>query len=79
MKLTKAKVRIILRQECKGVTTKEIARDMKVTQRRVQERHMKIAVIGGGVAGAELIRAAWPGPLEFTLIEPKRQIELQAL
>jgi NADH dehydrogenase len=40
---------------------------------------MKVTVIGGGVAGAELIRAASPGPLEFTLIEPKRQIELQAL
>ncbi len=40
---------------------------------------MKVAVIGGGVAGAELIRVASPGPLEFTLIEPKRQIELQAL
>lgn len=43
------------------------------------KRHMKVAVIGGGVAGAELIRAAWPGPPEFTLIEPERQIELQAL
>jgi NADH dehydrogenase len=43
------------------------------------EKRMKVAVIGGGVAGAELIRAASPGPLEFTLIEPKRQIELQAL
>jgi NADH dehydrogenase len=40
---------------------------------------MKVAVIGGGVAGAELIRVASPGPLEFTLIEPKRQIEMQAL
>ncbi len=40
---------------------------------------MKVSVIGGGVAGAELIRVASPGPLEFTLIEPKRQIELQAL
>ena len=40
---------------------------------------MKVAVIGGGVAGAELIRVASPGPLEFTLIEPKKQIELQAL
>jgi NADH dehydrogenase len=40
---------------------------------------MKVAVIGGGVAGAELIRVATPGPLEFTLIEPKKQIELQAL
>ncbi len=40
---------------------------------------MKVAVIGGGVAGAELIRVASPGPIEFTLIEPKRQIELQAL
>ena len=40
---------------------------------------MKIAVIGGGVAGAELIRVASPGQMEFTLIEPKKQIELQAL
>jgi NADH dehydrogenase len=40
---------------------------------------VKIAVIGGGVAGAELIRVASPGPMEFTLIEPKKQIELQAL
>jgi NADH dehydrogenase len=40
---------------------------------------MRIAVIGGGVAGAELIRVASQGPLEFTLIEPKKQIELQAL
>ena len=40
---------------------------------------MKVIVIGGGVAGAELIRVATPGPLEFTLIEPKKQIELQAL
>jgi NADH dehydrogenase len=40
---------------------------------------MKVAVIGGGVAGAELIRVASPSPLEFTLIEPKSQIELQAL
>jgi putative transposase len=37
MKLTKAKVRFILRQRRKGVTTKEIARDIKVTQRRVQQ------------------------------------------
>ncbi len=40
---------------------------------------MRVAVIGGGVGGAELIRVAAPGPLEFTLIEPKRQIEMQAL
>ncbi len=40
---------------------------------------MKVAVIGGGIAGAELIRVASPGPLEFTLIEPKKQIEMQAL
>lgn len=40
---------------------------------------VKVAVIGGGVAGAELVRVASPGPLEFTLIEPKSQIELQAL
>ncbi|NMB85933.1 MAG: NADH:flavorubredoxin oxidoreductase [Methanosaeta sp. PtaB.Bin018] len=40
---------------------------------------MKVAVIGGGIGGAELIRVATPGPLKFTLIEPKRQIEMQAL
>ena len=40
---------------------------------------MKVAVIGGGVAGAELIRVASPSPIKFTLIEPKKQIELQAL
>ncbi|MDI9616414.1 MAG: helix-turn-helix domain-containing protein [Methanothrix sp.] len=37
MKLTQAKVRCILRQNRKGVATKEIARDMKVSQRRVQQ------------------------------------------
>ncbi len=40
---------------------------------------MRVAVIGGGVAGAELIRVASPSSLEFTLIEPKKHIELQAL
>ena len=43
------------------------------------EERMKVAVIGGGVAGAELVRNALPGPLDITLIEPKRQIEMQAL
>jgi putative transposase len=37
MKLTEAKVRFILRQNRKGVATKEIALYMKVTQRRVQQ------------------------------------------
>ena len=37
MKLNKTKVRWILRQSRKGVSTKEIARDMKVSQRRVQQ------------------------------------------
>ena len=40
---------------------------------------MKVAVIGGGIAGAELIRVASPCPLQFTLIEPKKQVEMQAL
>lgn len=40
---------------------------------------LKIAVIGGGIAGAELIRNALPGPYDITLIEPKNQIECQAL
>jgi NADH:ubiquinone reductase (H+-translocating) len=40
---------------------------------------MKVAVIGGRVAGAELIRVAIPASLEFRAIEPKSQIELQAL
>lgn len=35
--MTKAKVRLILRQHRRGIATKEIARDMKVTQRRVQQ------------------------------------------
>ena len=37
MKLNKMKVRYILRQNRKGVATKEIARDVKVSQRRVQQ------------------------------------------
>lgn len=40
---------------------------------------VKVSVVGGGVAGPELIRVASPSHLEFTLIEPKSQIELQAL
>lgn len=40
---------------------------------------LKVAVIGGGIAGAELIRVALPGPYDITLIEPKNQIECQAL
>jgi NADH dehydrogenase FAD-containing subunit len=43
------------------------------------KKSMRVAVIGGGVAGAELIRVASPSSLEFTLIEPKKHIELQAL
>jgi putative transposase len=37
MKLNKTKVRDILRQNRKGVATEEIARDVKVSQRRVQQ------------------------------------------
>jgi len=37
MKLNKTKVRYILRQNRKGVTTEEIAQDVKVSQRRVQQ------------------------------------------
>jgi NADH dehydrogenase len=40
---------------------------------------LKVAVIGGGIAGAEILRNALPGPFEITLIEPKQQIECQAL
>ena len=40
---------------------------------------MKVAIIGGGIVGAELLRNALPGPFEITLIEPKQQIECQAL
>lgn len=39
---------------------------------------MRNAVIGGGVAGAELVRTALPGPVDITLIEPKKRLELQA-
>jgi len=37
MKLNKTKVRYILRQNRKGVATEEIALDVKVSQRRVQQ------------------------------------------
>ena len=37
MKLNKTKVRYILRQNRKGVATKESARDVTVSQRRVQQ------------------------------------------
>jgi putative transposase len=37
MKLNKTKVRYILRQNRKQMATKEIARDIKVSQRRVQQ------------------------------------------
>jgi len=37
MKLNKTKVRYILRQNCKGVATEEIALDVKVSQRRVPQ------------------------------------------
>ena len=37
MKLNKTKVRYILRQNRKGVATEEITRDVKVSQRRVQQ------------------------------------------
>jgi NADH dehydrogenase len=40
---------------------------------------LKVAIIGGGIAGAEILRNALPGPFEITLIEPKQQIECQAL
>ncbi len=40
---------------------------------------LKVAIIGGGIAGAELIRRALPGPYDIALIEPKNQIECQAL
>ena len=42
-------------------------------------QRLKAAIIGGGIAGAELLRNALPGPFELTLIEPKQQIECQAL
>jgi len=37
MKLNKTKVRLILRQNRKGVATKDIALDVNVSQRRVQQ------------------------------------------
>ncbi len=40
---------------------------------------LKVAIIGGGIAGAEVVRNALPGPFDITLIEPKSQIECQAL
>src|SRR5690606_19651637 len=55
MKLNKTKIRYILRQNRKGVSTKEIARDVKVSQRRVQQiikeykETGKEPVLGGNV------------------------------
>ncbi|NYT01670.1 MAG: FAD-dependent oxidoreductase [Methanosarcinales archaeon] len=40
---------------------------------------MQVAVIGGGMAGAELVRLASSRRLDITLIEPKHQVECQAL
>ncbi|MHC1602716.1 MAG: NAD(P)/FAD-dependent oxidoreductase, partial [Methermicoccaceae archaeon] len=41
---------------------------------------MRVVVVGGGVAGAELVRCASPSDeLELFVIEPKQQIECQAL
>ena len=40
---------------------------------------MRVAVIGGGIGGAELVRLASQYPLDLVLIEPKDQIECQAL
>jgi len=37
MKLNKPKIHWIIRQTRKGVATKEIARDMKISPRRVQQ------------------------------------------
>jgi len=42
-------------------------------------QRLKVAIIGGGIAGAEVVRNALPGPYDITLIEPKSQIECQAL
>jgi len=42
--------------------------------------NLRVVVVGGGIGGAELIRnAATKGGLELILIEPKDQIECQAL
>ncbi len=40
---------------------------------------LKVAIIGGGIAGAEVVRNALPGDLDITLISPKSRIECQAL
>jgi NADH:ubiquinone reductase (H+-translocating) len=40
---------------------------------------VRVAVIGGGIGGAELVRLASQYPLDLVLIEPKDQIECQAL
>jgi len=51
---------------------------MAVKWNNPKER-MKVAVIGGGIAGAELVRLASSRRLDITLIEPKSQVECQAL
>jgi NADH:ubiquinone reductase (H+-translocating) len=47
---------------------------MKVTKEK-----MKVAVIGGGIGGSELVRLADKELLDLTLIEPKENVECQAL
>ncbi len=42
-------------------------------------QRLKVAIIGGGIAGAEVVRTALPGSYDIALIEPKSQIECQAL
>jgi len=44
-----------------------------------ERKNLRIAVIGGGIGGAETVRTALPGPLDITLIEPKDRLECQAL
>ena len=46
----------------------------------VMDSKIRLVVVGGGIAGAELVRtASTKKALEITLIEPKPRLEVQAL
>ncbi len=56
MKLNKTKVRCILRQNRKGAATKEISRDVKVSQRRYNRSSKDSGIAGGSLSYQDRLR-----------------------
>ena len=75
MKLNKTKVRYILRQNRKGVATEEIARDVKVSQRRVQQIIKEYKEAGKNLSWAKKLVA----PANPSLRKRQRSSELPTL